>query len=81
MFTGWIYDHLRPFAQELQVAHPAMLNAITASKKKNDRVDARKIADLVRCDLLLQCYMAPSAIVSYCGCCATPTWWCDTPRG
>jgi transposase len=60
MFTGWIYDHLRPFAQELKVAHPAMLKAITASKKKNDRVDARKIADLVRCDLLPQCYMAPS---------------------
>ena len=28
LFTGWIYDHLQPFAQELQVAHPAMLKAI-----------------------------------------------------
>jgi transposase len=62
LFTGWIYDHLRPFAQKLKVAHPAMLKAIAASKKKNDRVDGRKISDLLRCDLLPECYMAPSSI-------------------
>jgi transposase len=60
LFTAWIYDPLRPFAQELKVAHPAMLKAITASKKNNDRVDARKIADLLRCDLLPECQVAPS---------------------
>lgn len=60
LFTGWIYDFLRPFALSLEVAHPAMLKAISASKKKNDRVDARKIADLLRCNLLPRCYMAPS---------------------
>jgi transposase len=58
LFTGWIYDFLKPMAQELKVAHPAMLKAIAASKKKNDRVDAHKIADLLRCDLLPECYMA-----------------------
>src|SRR4029434_9466080 len=62
LFTGWIYDLLKPLAQELKVAHPAMLKAITASKKKNDKVDARMIADLLRCNLLPECYMAPSAI-------------------
>ena len=56
LFTGWIYDLLKPLAQELKVAHPAMLKAIAASKKKNDRVDARKIADLLRCNLLPECY-------------------------
>src|SRR5438270_11095004 len=60
LFTGWIYDHLRPLAQDIKVAHPTMLKAIAASKKKNDKVDARKIADLLRCDLLPECYMAPS---------------------
>ena len=60
LFTGWIYDQLRPMAQELKVAHPAMLKAIAASKKKNDRIDARKIADLLRCNLLPECYMASS---------------------
>jgi len=59
LFTGWIYDHLKPHARELKVAHPAMLKAIAASKKKNDRVDAEKIADLLRCDLLPECWMAP----------------------
>jgi transposase len=62
LFTGWIYDLMKPLAQELKVAHPAMLKAITACKKKNDKVDARTIADLLRCNLLPECYMAPCAI-------------------
>lgn len=60
LFSGWIYDFLLPHALSLEVAHPAMIRAIAASKKKNDRVDARKIADLLRCDLLPVCYMAPA---------------------
>lgn len=60
MFTGWVYDHLLPYAHELSVAHPEMLKAISAAKKKNDAADAEMIADLLRCDLLPQCYMAPT---------------------
>jgi transposase len=45
MFTGWIYDHLQPHASALKVAHPLMLRAIAAAKKKNDRIDASKICD------------------------------------
>jgi len=59
LFTGRVYDHLLPHASALKVAHPLMLRAIAASKKKNDRVDAAKITDLLRCDLLPECYMAP----------------------
>lgn len=62
MFTGWIYDFLKPFAEELKVAHPEMLKAITASKKKNDRLDAEKISDLLRVDMLPLCYMAPQQL-------------------
>ena len=62
LFTGWIYDLLKPLAQELKVAHPPMLKAIAVAKKKNDKVDARMIADLLRCNLLAQCYMAPVAM-------------------
>ena len=62
LFTGWIYDHLLPHADSIQVAHPLMLKAIAASKKKNDRLDAQKICDLLRCDLLPECYMAPQSI-------------------
>jgi transposase len=62
MFTGWIYDHLQPHAAALKVAHPLMLRAIAAAKKKNDRIDARKICDCLRCDFLPECYMASTAI-------------------
>jgi transposase len=62
MFTGWIYDHLKPHAAVLKVAHPLMLRAIAAAKKKNDRIDASKICDCLRCDFLPECYMASTAI-------------------
>jgi len=62
LFSGWIYDTLKPFAAELQMGHPAMMKAIGASKKKNDKIDARKTADLVRCNLLPVCYVAPVEI-------------------
>jgi transposase len=58
IFTGWIYDHLLPHAQQVKVAHPLMLRAIAAAKKKNDRIDAGKIADCLRCDFLPECHMA-----------------------
>ena len=62
IFSGWIYDFLKPHAEALKVAHPLMLKAIAASKKKNDRIDASRIADCLRADLLPECYMAPSEI-------------------
>src|SRR6266699_2842550 len=62
VFTGWIYDHLKPHAAVLKVAHPLMLRAIAAAKKKNDRIDAGKICDCLRCDFLPECYMASTAI-------------------
>ena len=62
IFTGWIYDHLLPHAEKVKVAHPLMLRAIAASKKKNDQIDARKIADLLRCELLPECHMASTEI-------------------
>jgi transposase len=62
VFTGWIYDHLLPHAAALKVAHPLMLRAIAAAKKKNDHIDASKICDCLRCDFLPECYMASTAI-------------------
>ena len=60
LFTGWIYDYLKPHAFDIKVAHPEMLKAITAAKQKNDQADAEKICDLLRVNLLPECYMAPS---------------------
>ena len=62
IFTGWIYDHLLQHTVALKVAHPEMLKAITAAKKKNDRADAERIVDLLRVNLLPECYMLPTEI-------------------
>jgi transposase len=62
IFTGWIYDHLLPHAETVKVAHPLMLRAIAAAKRKNDKIDAGKIADCLRCDFLPECYMTSTEI-------------------
>lgn len=64
MFTGWIYDMLVADGLEAKVAHPYRLRAIAAGKKKNDQVDARTLADLLRCNLFPECYMAPEGMRS-----------------
>jgi transposase len=56
-FSGWIPDTLSPHADDLAVAHPADLEAITKAKKKSDTIDADKITDLLRVDLLKRVWM------------------------
>ena len=48
LFTAWVYDHFTAKGISVKVAHPAMLKAIFAGKRKNDEIDARKLADLLR---------------------------------
>jgi len=62
IFTGWIYDQLLPHAETVKVAHPLMLRAIAAAKKKNDKIDAGKIADCLGCDFLPECHMVSTEI-------------------
>jgi hypothetical protein len=38
IFSAWIYDTLKPYAQQLSMGHPAKMKAITAGKNKSDRV-------------------------------------------
>jgi transposase len=61
-FTGWVYDRLMKYSPRVKVAHPAMLKAISAGKKNNDRVDAQNISDLLRCIYFPECYMASREI-------------------
>jgi len=79
IFTAWIYDHLKPHAAAVKVAHPLMLRAIAAAKKKNDRIDAHKIADCLRCNFLPECYMASTEIREQLGNNREPSdqWWPD----
>jgi hypothetical protein len=58
LFSAWIYDTLKPYGEQLEMAHPAKMKAISAGKKKSDTIDARTIADLLRCNLLPACYVA-----------------------
>ena len=57
MFSHWIYHHLKPHAARLQMGHAARMKAISAGKKKNDKIDARTIADLLRCNLFPECFV------------------------
>ena len=49
---GYLHDRLRkmPQCRRVAVAHPGELRLIFRSKKKNDRVDARKLAKLLYLD-------------------------------
>lgn len=60
MFTGWIYDELLPHFAAVKVGNPILMKAIASGKRKNDTLDARRIADLLRCELLPEVYMAPT---------------------
>jgi len=77
LFTGWVYDFLLPHANELKVGHSFMLRAICAAKKKNDRLDARKLADALRCDWFPECsatWRRPRS-ASFAACSVTATCW------
>jgi transposase len=69
--TFLVTGSLLPHASQVKVAHPVMLRAIALAKKKNDRIDASKIADACACDDLdrgrilqtsTECHMASTAI-------------------
>jgi transposase len=47
---GALHDQLRCLGAQVVVAHPGKLRLIFRSKKKNDRVDARKLAKLLFLD-------------------------------
>ncbi len=59
LFSGWIHDTLAPYADDLAVGHPAAMEAITRAKKKSDRLDSDKLADLCRANLLPRVWMPP----------------------
>jgi len=48
--SGTLHDLLRPIARRVVVAHPGQLRLIFRSSRKNDRVDAAKLAKLLYLD-------------------------------
>ena len=49
---GQLYERLRPLAHHVAVAHPGKLRLIYGAKRKNDRVDAQKLAKLLLLDMV-----------------------------
>ena len=64
MFSQWIFQHLRPYAADLKMGHPARMKAISAGKNKSDKIDAHTIANLLRCDLLPECFVMPPELAA-----------------
>jgi transposase len=57
--SHWIYNFLKPYSAQILMAQPAKLKALQAAKNKNDKLDARTLADLLRCNLFPECYVLP----------------------
>ena len=61
-------------AEKVKVAHPVMLRAIAAGKRKNDKIDASKIADCLRCHFLPEStWPRPRSAIDG-ACCAIGAW-------
>lgn len=47
---GWLFDQLQPLVQRVVVVHPGQVRLIFKAKRKNDRIDAAKLAKLLYLD-------------------------------
>ena len=62
---GWLYERLKRMAQKVVVAHPGQLRLIFRSKRKNDRVDAEKLAKLLYLDEVPPVYVPSLEVRSW----------------
>lgn len=59
---GWFADLLVDAGIEAHMAHPLATKAISAGRVKNDAVDARTLAHLLRTNLLPEAWIAPPKV-------------------
>lgn len=59
---GPLYEELSRLANRVVVAHPGRLRLIFRSKRKNDRVDAKRLATLLFLDELPQVHVPPEHV-------------------
>jgi transposase len=62
---GALHDHLKTFCQQVVVAHPGRVRLISRSKRKNDRVDAGKLAKLLYLDEVPQVHVPSPEVRSW----------------
>jgi transposase len=58
---GWFADLLTELGLSAHMAHPKATKAISAARVKNDAIDARTLAHLLRTNLLPEAWIAPPA--------------------
>jgi hypothetical protein len=54
-WAAWLYDLLKPYVTNIVVCDPRR-NALLHEGSKSDRIDARKLAELLRSNLLRSVY-------------------------
>jgi transposase len=59
---GWLAELLHELSLEPHLVHPSRCKAIAAVRLKDDRVDARTLAQLLRAELLPEAWIAPQAV-------------------
>src|SRR3984885_11834841 len=59
--AAWLYDLLKPHVAQVVVCDPRK-NALLKAGNKNDRVDARKLGELLRAGLLTPVYHGDSGV-------------------
>ena len=62
--AAWLYDLLKPYVAYVIVCDPRK-NALLKVGNKNDRVDARKLSDLLRAGLLSPVYHGECGVRGY----------------
>jgi len=58
---GWLYEQLAGVAKRVVVAHPARLKLIFKSRRKNDRLDAARLAKLLFLNEVPEVHVPPKA--------------------
>jgi transposase len=59
---GWLVELLEELELDPHLVHPSRCKAIASARLKNDKVDARTLAQLLRADLLPEAWIAPPEI-------------------
>ncbi|HEU5002603.1 MAG TPA: IS110 family transposase [Actinomycetota bacterium] len=59
---GWLADLLEERELDVHMVNPSQCKAIASARLKNDKVDARTIAQLLRTDFLPEAWIAPIAV-------------------
>ena len=76
LFSAWIYDTLKPYASSFVWRHPAKMKAICRRQEQRAiTIDARTIADLVRCNLCRPAMWPRRGLANCAACCAIAAWW------